>query len=122
VRGCLRKAKTKLGLSKGEHSWDIILSLGRGADGKYKQKWVRFHGTRKQAEQKLTELTGEVHRGEFVEPSKLTVGRWLDEWLEKAIRPPLYTEHLQDVLLHCKEVFEAKSWPSAPTAPFSVAR
>jgi integrase len=94
VRGCLQKAKTaKRGLRPGEASWNIILALGRGADGKHKQKWVRFHGTRKQAEEKLTELTGEVHRGEFVEPSKITVGAWLDEWLEKAIRPPRCTQN-----------------------------
>lgn len=88
MRGCLRKVKTKRVLPKGEHSWDIILSLGRGADGKYKQKWVRFQGTRKQADQKLSDLTGEAYRGEFVEGSKLTVGAWLDEWLDKAVRPP----------------------------------
>jgi integrase len=68
--------------------WNIILSLGLQPDGKYKQKWVRFHGTREQAEQKLNELVGEVQHGEFVEPSKLTVGQWLDEWLKMAIRPP----------------------------------
>jgi len=76
---------------KGEHTWNIILAVGRGSDGKHKQKWVRFHGTRKQGEQKLNELTGEVHRGEFVEPSKITVGQWLDEWLEKAVQPPRCT-------------------------------
>lgn len=88
VRGCLQRAKQdKKLLPKGEHTWNIILALGRGGDGKHKQKWARFHGTRKQAEQKLTELTGEVDRGEFVEPSKLTVGTYLDEWLATAIQP-----------------------------------
>lgn len=95
MRGCLLKVKPKTkprpGTPKGEFTWRIILALGRGTDGKHKQKWVTFHGTRKQAEQKLVELTGEVHRGEFVEPSKVTVGAWLEEWLEKAIRPPRCT-------------------------------
>ena len=92
MRGCLQKAKTaKRGLRQGEASWNIILALGRGADGKHKQKWVRFHGTRKQAEAKLTELVGEVHKGEFIEPSKITLSGWLDEWLEKAIKPPRCT-------------------------------
>ena len=89
MRGCLQKAKTKPkpGAPKGEFTWRIILALGRGTDGRHKQKWVTFHGTRKQAEKKLTELTGEVHRGEFVEPSKITLGAWLDDWLERAVRP-----------------------------------
>jgi len=95
VRGCLQKAKTKPrpGAPKGEFTWRIILALGRGSDGKHKQKWVTFRGTRKQADQKLTELVGEVQHDEFVEPSKRTVGQWLDEWLEKAIQPPRCTQN-----------------------------
>jgi len=106
VRGCLQKAKVKRPLPKGEFAWNIILALGRGADGKHKQKWVRFHGTRKQAEQKLTELTGEVQRGEFVEPSKTTLGEWLDKWLEMAIRPRCapntYSTYFRIMKVHLK--------------------
>ncbi len=92
MRGCLRKAKTqKRGLPPAVSSWDIILAMGRGADGKHKQKWIRFHGTQKQADQKVSELVGEVYRGEFIEPSKLTLGEWLDTWLETAIAPPRCT-------------------------------
>src|SRR5512139_3544501 len=96
MRGCLLKAKlspkTMRSFKKGEFTWRIILSLGKDpVTQRWRQQWVTFHGTRQQAEQKLTELTGEVQRGEFVEPSKLTVGEWLDEWLEKAIRPPRRT-------------------------------
>jgi integrase len=87
MRGSLIKAKTKRVLPKGQHTWRIIVPLGRGADSKYKQKWVTFRGSRKQAEQKLRDLTTEVHHGEFIEPSKVTVGAWLDEWLAKAIKP-----------------------------------
>ena len=106
MRGCLQKAKVKRPLPKGEFAWNIILALGRGADGKHKQKWVRFHGTRKQAEQKLTELTGEVQRGEFVEPSKTTLGEWLDKWLEMAIRPRCapntYSTYFRIMKVHLK--------------------
>lgn len=92
MRGCHVKAKTKRMLPKGQFTWRIILALGRGSDGKHKQKWVTFTGTRKQAHQKLNDLTGEVYRGEFVEPSKITVSQWLDQWLDKAIRPPRCTQ------------------------------
>jgi hypothetical protein len=30
-----------------------------------------------------------ANRGEFVEPSKSTLGEWPIEWLKKAITPPL---------------------------------
>lgn len=82
-----RAMRDKRGLQKGHHTWNIMLSLGRGTDGKYKQKCVRFHGTRQQAEQKERDLRGEVYRGEFVEPSKLTLGTYLEEWVETAIKP-----------------------------------
>lgn len=86
MRGTLLKVKTKRKpMRAGDATWRIILSLGRGVDGKYKQKWVTFHGNRRQAEEKLTELTSEVHRGEFVDSSKITVGEWLDHWVEKSI-------------------------------------
>ena len=49
---------------------------------------MTFRGTRKQAETHLTELLRSANRGEFVETSKITVGQWLNEWLEKAIKPP----------------------------------
>ncbi len=89
MRGSLHKASMKRGsLPKGQFRWNIMLSLGRAEDGKYKQKCIRFCGTRRQAEQKLVELTGEIHRGEFIEPSKITVGEYLDTWLEMAIKPP----------------------------------
>jgi integrase len=91
MRGSLQRAKvsvrTQRAMKKGEGAWNLILSLGRGEDGKYKQKWIRFHGTREQAQKKLTELVGEVHHGEFIEPSKLTVGQYLDEWLVTAVKP-----------------------------------
>jgi integrase len=88
----LPRGQLKRGLHKGEYAWSLILPLGRDpVTKKQKQKWVTFHGSRKQAEAKLGELTGEVYRGDFVEPSKLTVGEWLDEWLDKAIKPPRRT-------------------------------
>jgi integrase len=56
---------------------------------KRKQKWISFRGTRQQAHAKLTELVRAQNRGEFVEPTKKTVGEWLDHWLEKIVKPSL---------------------------------
>jgi integrase len=73
-------------------SWSIILDLGyepHPETGKMRrrQKWVTFRGTRKKAEAKLTELLGAVDKGEFVEPSKMTLSKWLAEWLEASVKP-----------------------------------
>jgi integrase len=76
-----------------EGSWSLILDLGYQTDPKTglrkrKQRWVTFRGTKQLAEKHLNELVRAAGRGEFVERSKLTVGEWLTEWIEKAIKPP----------------------------------
>ncbi len=76
--------------SKG--SWTIILDLGYQEDPntgrrRRRQKWVTVRGTKREAEAKLAELLHKVNRNEFVEPSKITLGEWLDRWLEHRIRP-----------------------------------
>jgi integrase len=85
VRGSIRK--------RYKDSWSIILDVGYQLDletGQQKrgQKWFTVKGTKRDAERKLTELLHNLHRSEYVEPSKLTVGEWLTEWLETAIKPP----------------------------------
>jgi hypothetical protein len=52
------------------------------------QKWCTVKGTKRDAEKKLTALLHDMHNSEYVEPSKLTLGAWLTEWLETAIKPP----------------------------------
>jgi integrase len=84
-----------------EGSWSLILDLGYQVDpesGKKKrrQKWITFRGTKKQAEAALNEHVRSAQRGEFVEPSKMTVGEWLTEWLKKAITPPLKSQATYD--------------------------
>jgi integrase len=79
-------------VNRGKNRWALVLDKGYEVDPvtqrrKRIQKWVSFHGTKKQAGDKLTELVRAVNRDEFVEPSKLTLGGWLDQWLLKIIKP-----------------------------------
>ena len=88
MRGSLRRRYTG--------SWSIILDLGYTTDpetGKRKrqQKWITVRGTKRDAERRLAELVNDTNKGTFVEPSKVTVGEWIDTWLEKAIKPPRKT-------------------------------
>ena len=74
-------------------TWSLILDLGNQTDSttglrKRKQKWITFRGTKKDAQTHLTELLRAANRGEFVEKMKMSLGEWLTEWLEKAIKPP----------------------------------
>ncbi len=77
-------------------TWSIILDLGYQTDPdtglrKRRQKWITVRGTKRDAERRLAELVNDTNKGTFVEPSKVTVGEWLDTWLEKAIKPPRRT-------------------------------
>ena len=85
MRGHIRK--------RYKDSWNVILDIGYQIvpdTGQMKrvQKWFTVQGTKRDAERKLTELLHNLHRGEYVEPSKMTVGERLSEWLETAIKPP----------------------------------
>lgn len=84
MRGCLRQ--------RYKGTWSIILDLGYQTDpttGKLKrrQKWITVKGTKRDAEARLNALLHDIHKQQFVEPSKRTLGDWLDEWLEKVIKP-----------------------------------
>jgi integrase len=86
MRGSIRK--------RYKDSWNIIIDLGYQPDPttgtvKRRQKWFTVRGTKRDAERKLAELLHQANRNELVEPTtKLTVGQWLDAWLETAIKPP----------------------------------
>ena len=88
MRGSLRK--------RYKGTWSLILDLGYQAEPdtglrKRKQKWITFRGTKRDAERRLAELLHQSHTQTFVEPSKVTFGDWLAEWLDKAIKPPRRT-------------------------------
>ena len=88
MRGSLKK--------RYKGSWSIVLDLGYQVDTetglrKRRQKWITVRGTKRDAERRLAELIHRADTGTFIEPSKVTVGEWLDIWLEKAIRPPRRT-------------------------------
>ena len=68
-------------------SWYAILEMDREHDPKTglvrrRRKWLRVGKTRREAERRLNDLVRDAQRGEFVEPSKVTLKKWLPEWLE----------------------------------------
>jgi integrase len=78
MRGSIRKRY-------GGKSWALILDLGYQLDTKTgrlrrRQKWLTFQ-TRGAAEKELSERLRQVQRGEFIEPSDLTLGSWLTTWI-----------------------------------------
>ncbi|MDH6235165.1 integrase [Mesorhizobium soli] len=63
--------------------WAIVLDVGEPdpKTGKKKRKWHSFTGTKRQAQAECAKLITTLKEGNYVEPSKQTVGEFLDEWL-----------------------------------------
>lgn len=75
-----------------KNSWNIIIDSyivdPETGNKKRKRNWYTVKGTKREAEAKLAELLNDANKGQLIEPSKITFGEWLDEWVETAIKPP----------------------------------
>jgi integrase len=82
MRGHVRKRGKK---------WSIVLDVGADEHGKRRQQWHSGYRTKREAEEALTKLLGQLQTGTYVAPTKRTVGDFLEhEWLpaiEHTIRP-----------------------------------
>ena len=66
---------------RGKNTWGITLDLGRDAEGKRLRKYVNVKGKKADAEKRLRELLTATDRGLPLSIEKITVGQWLDRWL-----------------------------------------
>ena len=84
-------------LRKRGNSWAIILELGRDAEGKRRQKWHTFHGSKKDAEAELARLIHELNTGMYAEPDKMLVrdylGRWVKDYAKPNVAPRTYERY-----------------------------
>lgn len=77
-------------IPRGERTWLVRVYLGRDSQtGKRKYKGYTVHGTKREAQAFLAKLVTEIEAGTYVEPAKLTVGEWLEKWLESYAKPTL---------------------------------
>ena len=62
--------------------WEARFTTGFDpATGKQIQKSI-YGKSQKEVREKLTEVTGEIDAGTYLEPTKDTVSQWLDTWLK----------------------------------------
>jgi integrase len=60
--------------------WAIVIDVPQ--DGKRKQRWHSFKGTKRQAQIECARLISEFQDGTAIEPSRMTVAAFLDRWIE----------------------------------------
>jgi len=61
--------------------WAIVIDLHNPETGKRRRKWHSFRGTKRKAQVKCSELIAAIKGETYVDPSRQTVGQYLDKWL-----------------------------------------
>jgi integrase len=98
--------------------WIAILELGRDECGKRTQRYYSGFATKHAAKERLSELQSDMRTGEYVEPSKATLGKFLRDWLDgrkKSIRPS--TWHGYDKIVRCYVAPAIGSYPLQKVTP-----
>ena len=70
--------------SKG--SWEVCLDVGTDATGKRIRHFESVKGTKKAAQQRLAELLISIEQGSYVKPKRISLGEWLNEWLNGYVK------------------------------------
>jgi integrase len=66
---------------RGSHSWELKFDNGRDpATGKRITRYRSFKGTKREAEAELIRLKAGADRGNYLDPSKVTLADFLDRW------------------------------------------
>lgn len=77
MAGSVHKYQTK----KGEDKWMYMLDTGKNENGKRKQKKKSGFKSEKEAKKALTLAESEVYQGTYIEPSKVSYGEYVFNWL-----------------------------------------
>lgn len=74
-------------VARGERTWLVRVFMGRDANGKQVFHNRTVHGTKKDAQAYLNAVLRERDLGTFVDPAPITLGAYLDRWLNEAAKP-----------------------------------
>lgn len=75
-------------IQRGERTWLVRVFLGRDSKtGKRRYHNHTIRGAKKDAQKYLNAKLREIDLGTYIEPSKVSVNEYLDQWLEAAAQP-----------------------------------
>lgn len=83
---------------RGKNTWRIFVSIGRDARGKYPRITETVHGTKGDAEKRLTEILAQYDKGELAQPKKMTVAQLCDKYLSTAHLRPRSKEWAENII------------------------
>lgn len=88
-------------IQRSKGTWTLIFDLGRDGHGKRQQKWKALRGTRQDAERELRRVLRELDTGSYIEPSKISLSVYLNQWLRDYAKPntaPTTYERYADIV------------------------
>jgi integrase len=71
-------------LKRGDNKWLVRIFKGRNDHGKKQYLSKMITGPKRDAQTYLSKTLIEIREGTFIDPTPLTVGEYLDKWLESA--------------------------------------
>lgn len=85
-------------------NYSVIIELGRDSNGKRVQKWFSGYSTKAEAEKAMIDILNKLENNEFVEPNKITLGKYLENWLENYVKinlaPTTYEGYSTNIRRH----------------------
>lgn len=87
---------------RGKKSWRLKFDSGRDPEtGERITKYMTVRGTKTDAQRELTRVLREIDTGTFIEPSKITVAEFLEQWLaslaNRKLSPKTYDRYMEMV-------------------------
>ena len=93
---------------RADGTWEARYTTGRDTGtGKQVQRSV-YGKTQKEVRQKLTQAISSLDEGTYVEPSRLTVGAWLDIWLNEYVENSVKKSTLHTYARKCEHNIKPK--------------
>lgn len=101
-------------VNRGKNVWLVRIYMGKDAvTGKRIYHNKTIHGSKKDANSYITEISYQVNTNTYIEPSKQTLTEYLNDWLETAAKPRLSLKtfvgydnmlrtHIMPTLGHCQ--------------------
>jgi len=103
--------------------WEARYTLGRDpGTGKQVQRSI-YGDTQKEVRQRLQQVSTAIDEGTFVQPTKMTVGQWLDIWRKEylgSVKPATVISYGQQVKNHIKPALGAVKLSALHAAPIQM--
>ena len=80
----------------GQVSYQVRVHIGYDETGKRLEHTETIKGSKQEAKDAASEIERSLRRGTYVEPNKVTVAQFMDEWLEKSAKLRLKSRTYQD--------------------------